>query len=81
MTNDSSQWNAWNVECVGDIQTTIITLKIIKTVCMVTVLVLEVVHRYKKVFVYQYSTYKEAIALQAANLAGYKALQKEPKQL
>ncbi len=43
---------------------------------MVTdVLVLEVVHRYKKVFVYQYSTYKEAIAkfsLQAANLAGYK---------
>ncbi len=30
---------------------------------MVTVLVLEVVHRYKKVFVYQYSTYKEAIAL------------------
>ncbi len=25
--NDSSQRNAWNVECVGDIQTTIITLK------------------------------------------------------
>ncbi len=50
---------------------------------MVTVLVLEVVHRYKKVFVYQYSTYKEAIAkfsLQAANLAGYKALQKEPTE-
>ncbi len=42
--------------------------------------VLEVVHRYKKVFVYQYSTYKEAIALQAANLAGYKALQKEPTE-
>ncbi len=40
-----------------------------------------IVHRYKKVFVY--STYKEAIAkfsLQAANLAGYKALQKEPTE-
>ncbi len=50
---------------------------------MVTVLVLKVVHRYKKVFVYQYSTYKEAIAkfsLQPANLAGYKALQKEPTE-